>query len=115
MPSMKEDNSVDRPEVGPDMFVPPHVLPSLMELFAGESQRVLSQQEQLLAHIATCHYCRTAIMVLLSYELEYDRRSEYPEDPTRDLLMLFANITHKIEVREARESECMGVHLLRQS
>jgi hypothetical protein len=45
---------------------------------------------------------------LLSYELEYNRRSEYPEDPTRDLLMLFANISHKIEAREARESECMG-------
>lgn len=101
---MKEDNAEVITVVGPDLLVPPHVLPLLMELFAGDIQQASSQQEQLLAHLATCHYCRTAVMVLLSYAQEYDYRNNDPEKPTRDLLTQFADISRAIEVREAREA-----------
>lgn len=107
---MKEDNATVMSEVGPDLFVPPHVLHILMELFAGDRQQVLSQQEQLLAHLAMCHYCRTAVVFLLGVAQEYDRRNNNPKEPTRDLLMLFANICREIEAREAHEFERMGAY-----
>ena len=101
---MKKDNAVEVINaVGPDLLVSPHVLPQLMELFAGDIQQALSQQEQLIAHITVCHYCRTAVMVLLSYAQEYDRRYN-PEEPTHDLLERFAHISRIIEAREAREA-----------
>jgi hypothetical protein len=107
---MKEDNAKVITAVGPDLLVPPHVLPLLMELFAGDRQQALSQQKQLLAHLTTCHYCRTAVMVLLSYAQEYDRRNNNPEEPTRDLLTRFADISRAIEAREAQEFERLGVY-----
>lgn len=107
---MKEDNATVISEIGPDLFVPPHVLPVLMELFAGERQQVLSQQEQLLAHLATCHFCRTAVVVLLGLAQEYDRRNNDPEEPAHDLLVRFANISRAIEAREAREFERLGAY-----
>src|SRR5438270_628580 len=110
MPKMKEDNATVVSEVGPDLLVPPHVLSILMELFAGERQQALSQQEQLLAHLAVCHYCRTAVMVLLSQELECDRRNNDPEEPAHDLLVRFANINRSIEAREAQKYERLGAY-----
>ncbi len=104
---MKEDIAAIMFEVGPDLFVPPHVLSVLIELFAGEKQQALSQQEQLLEHLAACHYCRTAVVVLLSIAQEYDRRNNDPEEPAHDLLMRFANISRTIE---AREYECLGAY-----
>lgn len=104
---MNEDNATVMSEVGPDLFVPPHVLSVLMELFAGERQQALSQQEQLLAHLATCHYCRTAVVVLLGIAQEYDRRNNDPEKPAHDLLVSFANISNAIE---AHEYERLGAY-----
>jgi hypothetical protein len=107
---MKEDNATVISEIGPDLFLPPHVLSVLMELFAGERQQVLSQQEQLLTHLATCHFCRTAVVVLLGLAQEYDRRNNDPEEPAHDLLVRFANISRAIEAREAREFERLGAY-----
>ena len=107
---MKEENAKVITAVGPDLLVPPHVLPLLMELFAGDRKQALAQQEQLLAHLTTCHYCRTAVMVLLSYAQEYDRRNNNPEEPTRDLLTRFADISCTIEAREAQEFERLGAY-----
>lgn len=107
---MKEDNATVMSEVGPDLFVPPHVLPILMELFAGDRQQALSQQEQLLSHLATCQYCLAAVEFLLSTAQEYDRRNNDPEEPARELLMRFANINREIEAREAHEFERMGAY-----
>jgi hypothetical protein len=104
---MNKDRATVMSEVGPDLFVSPHVLSVLMELFAGDRQQALSQQEQLLAHLATCHYCRTAVVVLLSIAQEYDRRNNDPEEPAHDLLVRFANISDKIE---AYEYERLGAY-----
>ncbi len=107
---MEEDNANVITVVGPDLLVSPHVLPLLMELFAGNRQQAVSHQEQLIAHLTICHYCRTAVMVLLSYAQEYDRRNNNPEKPTSELLTRFADISRAIEVREAQEFERLGVY-----
>lgn len=106
---MRKDNADIITAVGPDLLVSPHVLPLLMELFAGDRQQALSQQEQLIAHITTCHYCRTAVIVLLSYAQEYDRRYNR-EEPTRVLLSRFADISRAIEAREGQEFERLAAY-----
>jgi hypothetical protein len=103
---MRKDNVVTM-AVGPDLFVPPHVLPILIELFAGERQEALSQEEQLLTHLAACHYCRTAVVVLLSVAQEYDYRNNDSEKPAHDLLERFAGIGRLIE---GREYELLGAY-----
>lgn len=107
---MPEEKIHTMTEGGPDLLGVPHVLPLLMEVFAGDRQQALSQQEYLIAHITACHYCRTAVMVLLSYAQEYDRRNGSPEIPTRDLLTRFAKMSRAIEAREAREFERLGAY-----
>jgi hypothetical protein len=107
---MKEDNAAAISGIGPDLFVAPHVLPLLMELFVGERQQALLQQERLLAHLATCHYCRTAVIVLLSLAQEYDRSNNDSEEPAQDLLERFATISRKIEAREADSYERLGAY-----
>lgn len=108
---MKKDNATEViPGVDTDLLVAPHVLPLLMELFAGDRQLAHTQQEQLVAHLETCHYCRTAVMVLLSYAQEYDHINNNPEEPTRDLLARFAHISRVIEACEAREFERLGAY-----
>src|SRR5450755_3138421 len=104
---MKEDNATIISEVGPDLFVPPHVLPVLMELLGGDRQQSLSQREQLLAHLAICNYCRTAVVLVLNVAQKYDRRSNDSEEPTRDLLMRFANISREIEECGVQDYELM--------
>ena len=107
---MEEDDATIMSQVGPDLSAPPHVLPLLIELFVGEKQQALSQQEHLQEHLATCHYCRTAVVVLLHVEQEYDRRNNDPEEPAHDLIMRFVHISEEIEAREAHEIERMGAY-----
>ncbi len=104
-----EEETLSRSD-GPDLLSPPHVLAALMELFAGDKQQALSQQDQMIAHITACHQCRTAVMVLLSYAQEYDRRNDLSEEPTRELVTRFAHISRAIEMREAHEFERLAVY-----
>lgn len=107
---MEENNITAVSGIGPDLFSPPHILHLLMELFAGEKQQAISQQEQLIKHLLACHYCRTAVVVLLSLVQEYDRRNNDPEEPAHDLLVKFATISREIEAREAQEYERLGAY-----
>jgi hypothetical protein len=109
---MKEENTITTvmSKVDPDLCAPPHILPVLMELLGGDSQQDLSQQDQLFSHLATCHYCRTAVVFLLNVAQEYDRRNNDSEEPTRDLLMRFESISREAEAREARNFERMGAY-----
>ena len=79
----------------------------MFHLVRGEWQPDPSQQQQLVAHLTECPYCRTALIVLLSAEQEYERSSSYPEVPARSLLMRFVTIHHEIE---AQEYERMGAY-----
>lgn len=107
---MREDNVAAISGIGPDLFLPPHILPLLTELFAGEKQQAISQKEQMVSHLVTCHYCRTAVMVLLGIVQEYDRRNNNSEEPARNLLVSFASISREIEASEAREYERLGAY-----
>ena len=97
---MKERKATVMDKVRPDLLVPPHIVGELIHLVRGEWQPDPSQQEQLVAHLTECRYCRTALIVLLSAEQEYDRLNSYPEAPVRNLLARFVTIHHEIEVLE---------------
>jgi hypothetical protein len=107
---MRKDNVAAASGISPDLFVPPHILPLLMELFAGDKQQAVSHQEQLVAHLLTCHYCRTAVIVLLGVVQEYDRRNNDAQEPARDLLVNMARISREIEAGEARADERLGAY-----
>jgi hypothetical protein len=104
---MKEEITMMLSEVSPDLLEPPHVVPALMELFAGDRQQALAQQEQLFTHLVSCQYCRTAAMFLLGVAQEYDRRNNEPEEIAHDLLMRFADLDRRIE---AHRYERLGVY-----
>ena len=107
IPEMKEDNATVVPEIRPDLTVAPHILPLLIELFAGEKQQVFLQQEQLLTHLTTCHYCRTTAMVMLDVAHECDHRNNNAEEPIRGLLARFARISSTLD---AHEYELLGAY-----
>ena len=104
---MKEKKATIMDKVRPDLLVPPHIVGKLIHLVVGEWQPDPSQQEQLIAHITECRYCRIALIVLLSAEQEYERLNSYPEVPVRNLLTQFVTIHHEIE---AQEYERMGAY-----
>jgi hypothetical protein len=94
-------------EAGPDLLAPPHFLAELMELFAGERHQVLSQQDHLLAHLAVCEYCRTAVVVLLGIAQECDRGNGDPLEPACDLRERFVRVGYE---QEANGYERMGAY-----
>ena len=95
-------------EVGPELFTPPHILPVLIELLTAERQ-LPPQQVQLFDHLITCHYCRTAVIVLLSIVERHDHQNNMQEDTAHELLERFAHISRKIEAIEAFEDERLGM------
>jgi hypothetical protein len=112
---MKED-ATTKFEVHPDLMEAPHVLPLLMELFAGDRQVALARQEQMNTHLAACEYCRAAVIVLLSTAQEYDRRNTNAEGSINNLLARFTEINdaigkHKNDEIEGHEYERMGAYV----
>lgn len=102
---MKEDNAAGiLSKIGPDLLAPPHILPVLMELLAGDRPPDLSQQEQMFSHLAKCHYCRTTVVFLLKVAQGYDQINNNPEEPIRDLLARFESISREAEAQEAQEA-----------
>src|SRR2546421_13056830 len=90
-----------------DLLVPPHIGGELIHLVLSKWQPDPSQREQLIAHLTKCPYCRTALIVLLSAEQEYEKLNSYPEVSARNLLARFVTIHHEIE---AQEYELMGAY-----
>ena len=89
------------------LFVAPHIVDKLIDLVGGEWQPDVSQQEQLIVHLTECRYCRTALIVLLSADQEYEKVDSYPEAPIHNLLTQFVTIHHEIE---AQEYEHLGAY-----
>ena len=104
---MKEKKATVMDKVRPDLLVLPHIVGMLIHLVIGEWQPDPAQQEQLIAHLTECPYCRTALIVLLSAEQEYEKLNDYPEVSARNLLARFVTIHHEIEVQEY---ELMGAY-----
>jgi len=107
IPEMKEKKAMVMDKVRPDLLVPPHIVSRLIHLVSGEWKPNPSQQEQLIAHLTECPYCRTALIVLLSAEQEYERLNSYPEATAHNLLKQFVAIHREIE---AQEYEHMGAY-----
>jgi hypothetical protein len=104
---MEENKATVKDKVRPDLLVPPHIVDKLFHLVLGEWQPDSSQQEQLIVHLTECPYCRTALIVLLSADQEYERLSSSPEAPVHNLLTQFVTIHHEIE---AQDYEQMGAY-----
>lgn len=104
---MKEKKVAVVDKVHPDLLVSPHIVAKLIQLVVGEWQPDPVQQEQLIAHLTECPYCRTALIVLLSAEQEYEKLNISPESSARNLLARFVTIHHEIE---AQEYEQMGAY-----
>lgn len=104
---MKEKKAIVMDKVRPDLLVSPHIVGKLIHLVLGEWQPDPSQQEQLIIHLTECPYCRTALIVLLSAEQEYEKLNSHPEISARNLLARFVTIHHEIE---AQEYERMGAY-----
>jgi len=110
---MKEEHAGILSKIGPDLLAPPHILSVLMELLAGDKPPDLSQQKQSFSHLATCHYCRTAVVFMLKVAEGYDRINNNSDKPVRDLLARFERISREAEAQEAREAwvfERMGAY-----
>ena len=104
---MKDKKAAIMVKAHPDLLVPPHVVDKLFQLVAGEWQPDPTEQEQLVAHFMECLYCRTALIVWLSAELEEESSKSSTESTVRSLLTRFVAIHHEIE---AREYEHMGAY-----
>ncbi len=104
---MENKKAVVKDKVHPDLLVPPHVIDKLFQLVAGEWHPDPSQQEQLVAHLKECSYCRTALIVLLAADQEDERSNRPSESFAHNLLMRVATIHHEIE---AQEYEQMGAY-----
>ena len=107
IPEMKDKKAAIMVKAHPDLLMPPHVVDKLFQLVAGEWQPDPTEQEQLAAHFMECPYCRTALIVLLSAEQEYEKMNDYPEVSARNLLARFVTIHREIE---AQEYERMGAY-----
>jgi hypothetical protein len=94
-------------KVRPELLIPPHIVDKLFHLVAGEWQPDPAQQEQLVAHLTECRYCRTSLIVLLSADQKYERLNSSQEAPVHNLLTRFVTIHHKIE---AQDYEQMGAY-----
>ena len=104
---MKEKKATIKDKVHPDLLVPPHIVGKLIQLVVGEWQPNPSEQQQLVGHLTECLYCRTALIVLLSAEKEYERLNNYPEALAHNLFTQFVTIHHEIE---AQEYEHLGAY-----
>ena len=104
---MKEKKATVVDKVHPELLASPHIVGKLIHLVLGEWQLAPAQQEQLVAHLTGCPYCRTALIVLLSAEQEYEKLYSYPEVSARNLLARFVTIHREIE---AQEYERMGAY-----
>ena len=94
-------------KVHPDLLEPPHIVGNLIDIMNDERQIDLFQQEQLVAHLVECEYCRTTIIIVLSAALENEQSNDHPDPLVYDLLTRLVDIHHEIK---SREYEQMGAY-----
>jgi hypothetical protein len=97
---MEDKKAGVKDKVHPDLLIPPHIVDKLFQLLAGEWQPDPSQQEQLVAHLMACRYCRTALIVRLAAEQEDERSNSSLESSASNLFTRFVAIHHEIEVQD---------------
>ncbi len=88
----------------PDLLQPPHYVSELVRFIVGEWQPNPSQQEQLVAHLTACSYCRIALIELLLGEQKYEKRLNSQLEATiQALLMQFVTIHHEVEAQDLEQ------------
>jgi predicted anti-sigma-YlaC factor YlaD len=97
---MEDKKATIKDKVSPDLLVSPHIVSELFHVVMGEWQPDSSQLEQLVVHLIECEYCRTALIVLLSADQEYEMTSSFTETPARNLLTQIVTIHHEIAVQD---------------
>jgi hypothetical protein len=97
---MEDKKATIKDEVIPDLLVSPHIVNELFHVVMGEWQLDSTQQEQMVGHLGECEYCRTALLILLSADQEYETLKNYPDTPARNLLTQFVTIHHEISVHD---------------
>ena len=97
---MEDKHATIKDEVIPDLLESPHVVNELFHVVMGEWQLDSTQQEQMVGHLGECEHCRTALLVLLTADQEYEMLNNYPDTTTRNLLIQFVTIHHEIAVHD---------------
>ncbi len=97
---MEDKRATIKDKVSPDLLVPPHIANELFDVVMGEEQLDSTQQEQMIGHLRACEYCRTALIVLLSADQEYEMSNNNTESSARNLLTQFVTIHHEITVHD---------------
>ena len=87
----------------PNLLKPPHYVGELLRFVLGEWLPDPSQQEQLIAHLTICSYCRIALIELLLAEQTYEKRlnaSSASETAIYNLLMQFVTLHQELEIQD---------------
>lgn len=104
---MEEKKATVMDKLHPELLAPPHIVDKLIHLLMGKWQPDPFQQEQLIAHLLKCPYCRITLIILLAGEHEDEKLNGTPEAPVSNLLTRFVSIHHEIEVQQF---EYMGAY-----
>lgn len=85
---------------GPDLSLPPHILPQLFELLAGGSLPDANEQQEMEAHLFTCSWCRVTLLYLLSVAESADQETGADPAPAHALLERWVELHHRLEARQ---------------
>ena len=97
---MEKDNAIVMEQTHPEIFSAPHIAQNLLQLVQGEWYPNPREMDQLIDHLFRCHYCRSALKVLLAVEPAETRLKGDPETVADEILLRFVTILDEIEARE---------------
>lgn len=95
-----ENDAFDEMLDGPDLSLPPHILPQLFELLAGGSLPDANAQDTMTMHLYACSWCRVTLLYLLSVAEEADQQSGADPTPAHALLEQWVELHHTLEARQ---------------
>lgn len=104
---MEDKSTPTMEKTQPNLCIPPHILDELFRLITGEWQPSPAKQQQVIAHLATCSHCRTALIVLLSAVEKQEQLDTPGKTSAHDILTSFVAIHHELA---ALDHEQMGTY-----
>lgn len=93
---MKQEQKASIDLICPDLLQSPHIVDELLHLLSGTLKLDSSAQKQLIAHYASCEYCRVFLVILLTAEQKYVCADEQREAAICAILEQFVAIDHKL-------------------
>ena len=94
--AMKEHKAILN-KIHPDLLKPPHVIDALTNQVLDGWNPDSSQLKQLTTHLAECEYCRTASIILLTAESEYQQSNETANADFHKILGQFVKIHQELQ------------------